>query len=94
MSFRTDFLGAGYQRLLPAEGFEARALALFRHQAAHCPPYAAYLAALGCQPARVQQVADIPFLPIEFFKTHEVRTEPAAWHTQETFRSSGTTLQQ
>lgn len=80
-------------RLAPAE-FEAAALALFRHQAAHCPPYAAYLAALGQRPDRVQRLADVPFLPIEFFKTHEVRTEPDAWTTQEVFLSSGTTQQQ
>ena len=92
MSFR-----AGYLRQLPsltAATAEAAALQLFRYQAVHCPPYAAYLAALGCQPAQVQCLVDIPFLPIEFFKTHEVRTDPAEWQPQETFRSSGTTQQQ
>ncbi|MCC3155291.1 acyl transferase [Hymenobacter sp. BT770] len=97
MSFRTDFL----QRLplLTATTFEAAALDLFRYQATHCPPYAEYLAQLGRarpdrNPAAVSRMADIPFLPIEFFKTHEVRTDPAAWETQEVFLSSGTTLQQ
>jgi len=96
MSFRADFLGLEYQHLThPAPAaFEAAALALFRHQAAHCPPYRAYLAGLGRAPARVQALADIPFLPIEFFKTHEVRTDPGQWQTQEVFLSSGTTLQQ
>jgi hypothetical protein len=96
MSFRADFLGLAYQYLThPAPAaFEATALALFRHQAAHCPPYRAYLAGLGRDPARVQALADIPFLPIEFFKTHEVRTDPEAWQPQEVFLSSGTTLQQ
>jgi hypothetical protein len=92
MSFRQEYL-----RQLPtltAATAEAAALQLFQYQAGHCPPYAAYLAALGCQPAQVQRVADVPFLPIEFFKTHDVRTDPAAWEAQETFRSSGTTLQQ
>ena len=92
MSFRDDFL----RRLPQVSGatFAAAALALFRHQAAHCPPYAAYLAQLGRDPATVARLADIPFLPIEFFKTHDVRTEPAAWAPQETFLSSGTTRQQ
>ena len=94
MSFRTEFLGAGYQHLLRPTSFEARALALFRHQAAHCPPYTAYLAALGRDPAAVRTLAEVPCLPIEFFKTHEVRTDPAAWEPQEVFRSSGTTQQQ
>jgi hypothetical protein len=92
MSFRTEFLQA--LPTVTAVSFEAAARALFRHQAAHCPPYAEYLNRLGCQPAAVTRLADIPFLPIEFFKTHEVRTEPAHWEPQEVFRSSGTTLQQ
>ncbi|WP_035568083.1 acyltransferase [Hymenobacter sp. IS2118] len=92
MSFRADFL-----RSLPqvtAGTFEAAALALFRHQAVHCPPYAEYLQALGRNPVSVTRMADIPFLPIAFFKTHEVRTAPAEWEEQEVFLSSGTTLQQ
>jgi hypothetical protein len=92
MSFREEHL-----RQLPnltASDVPAVALRLFRHQAAHCPPYRAYLAALGCNPAAIQQLTDIPFLPIEFFKNHDVRTEPDAWEPQELFLSSGTTLQQ
>ncbi|TFZ64679.1 acyl transferase [Hymenobacter sp. UV11] len=89
-------MGPNYQALtqLVTADFDAAALHLFQHQAAHCPPYAAYLAGLGRDPAAVRGVGDIPFLPIEFFKTQEVRTEPAAWQPQEVFRSSGTTLQQ
>lgn len=96
MSFRATFLGPDYQALthLAPAAFEAAALRLFRYQAAHCPPYQAYLASLGRDPARVQRVTDIPFLPIEFFKTHEVRTDPGQWQPQEVFRSSGTTLAQ
>ncbi|WP_151087752.1 acyl-CoA synthetase family protein [Hymenobacter baengnokdamensis] len=101
MSFRTSFLGADYQLLtqLTPAAFEAAALALFRYQARHCPPYQAYLAGLARKgddydPASVQRLTDIPFLPIEFFKTQEVRTDPTAWQPQEVFRSSGTTLQQ
>ena len=91
MSFRETYL-----RALPgvtAATFEATALALFRHQAAHCPPYRAYLTALGRDLSGVDRLADVPFLPIEFFKTHEVRTEPAQWTPRELFLSSGTTQQ-
>jgi hypothetical protein len=49
---------------------------------------------LGRHPNTVHTLTDIPFLPIEFFKTHEVRTAPADWTPQETFLSSGTTQQQ
>ena len=92
MSFRDDYL-TELPHLTDATA-PAAALRLFRHQAEHCPPYRAYLAALGRNPAQVQQLADIPFLPIEFFKTHEVRTEPESWTPQELFLSSGTTQQQ
>lgn len=92
MSFRTDFLQS--LPTVAAATFETAALALFRHQAVHCPPYTAYLAQLGRAPAAVARLTDIPFLPIEFFKTHEVRTNPASWEPQEVFLSSGTTLQQ
>ena len=92
MSFRSEFLQS--LPTLTSATFEAAALALFRHQAVHCPPYAAYLAQLGRAVAAVTKLADIPFLPIEFFKTHEVRTAPTEWEPQETFLSSGTTLQQ
>jgi hypothetical protein len=92
MSFRAQHL-----RQLPsvdATTFTDMALALFRYQAAHCPPYTAYLAALGKNPARVNSLTDIPFLPIEFFKTHDVRTDPQEWEAAEIFRSSGTTQAQ
>lgn len=92
MSFRDEHL-----RALPtvsAATFEQTALQLFRYQAENCPPYRAYLAALSRDPATVHQLTDIPFLPIEFFKTHEVRTAPTDWESQETFLSSGTTQQQ
>jgi phenylacetate-coenzyme A ligase PaaK-like adenylate-forming protein len=92
MSFREDHLRQ-LPHLTVAEA-SAAALRLFQHQAVHCPPYRAYLAALGCTPTEVQQLTDIPFLPIEFFKTQDVRTEPEAWEPQELFLSSGTTLQQ
>ncbi|WP_303311079.1 acyl transferase [Hymenobacter sp. BT730] len=92
MSFRQQHLQA-LDSLTPAS-FEDAALQLFRHQAVNCPPYREYLALLGRKADQVQQMTDIPFLPIEFFKTHEVRTLPQEWKPEELFLSSGTTLQQ
>ncbi|MBC6699104.1 long-chain-fatty-acid--protein ligase [Hymenobacter puniceus] len=92
MSFRQQYL-LDLPHLTAATA-PAAALRLFHYQAQHCPPYAAYLAALGRDPQQVQRVQDIPFLPIEFFKTQDVRTAPHEWEPQETFLSSGTTLQQ
>ena len=92
MSFRANFLRGLPQ--VTAATFEAAALALLRYQAAHCPPYAEYLAQLRRNPEVISKLIDIPFLPIEFFKTHDVRTQPTDWAPQEEFLSSGTTLQQ
>ncbi len=69
--------------------FEREALALFRYQAEHCPPYAEYVRLIGVDPASVTRVEDIPMLPIEIFKSHKVycgENEP-----QMVFTSSATT---
>ena len=54
------------------EEFEAAALELFRRQAVMCEPYKQYVELLGVNPAEVNRVEDIPFLPIEFFKWRDV----------------------
>lgn len=61
-------------RLQPgdAAAFEAAALALFRFQSEACPPYREYLRRIGIRPETVGQFREIPFLPIELFKSHEV----------------------
>ena len=72
-----------------ATAFEAQAIAIFKEQAAHCAVYKSYLYHLGIAPAEIKQVEDIPFLPISFFKTHEVLSDS---HQPEiVFSSSGTT---
>lgn len=68
--------------------FDEQALALFRFQAEGNPVYRAYIQALGVDPATVQRVTDIPFLPIRFFKTHTVAT---GFKGELYFESSGTT---
>ncbi len=54
------------------EEFDVVALELFRFQATHCPPYRDYLALLGCDPEAVKELSEIPHLPIELFRTHNV----------------------
>jgi phenylacetate-coenzyme A ligase PaaK-like adenylate-forming protein len=69
--------------------FRATALEVFYYQARYTPVYKKYLAALGVDPSGVTEVEQIPFLPIEFFKTHTVMVE---WKRAEmVFESSGTT---
>ena len=64
------------------------ALQLFRKQARENHVYNRYLAYLGVDPFQISQVMDIPFLPISFFKSHEVVT--GSWTPEVTFTSSGT----
>lgn len=54
--------------------FNEKALALFHYQSQHNEVYKNYLHFLGRSVNRITQVHDIPFLPIGFFKTHEVQT--------------------
>ena len=68
--------------------FESHAMRLFHRQAQENAVYRSYLQALGVNPLDVEQTSDIPFLPIEFFKTHEVKT--GNWPSETIFESSGT----
>ncbi len=70
-------------------GFEALAMEIFQHQFKNNAVYRAYVKALGTDPARVDSVTKIPFLPIRFFKTIEVRS--GAFEPEAMFESSGTT---
>lgn len=72
----------------PAE-FENAALEIFRFQAAHCGPYRDYLQAADFTPAKVGSFRDIPYLPVEFFKTHRVYCGAAEPETVFTSSSTG-----
>lgn len=76
---------------LDSEGFETAAKAVFRYQSVHNPLYAKFLKLLHRRPAAVRSLPSIPFLPIRFFKSHDIKT--GVWKEQATFRSSGTTEQ-
>jgi hypothetical protein len=65
------------------------ALEIFRFQYAHNPLYRAWVDTLGVRPGAVQALSEIPFLPVSFFKTGEVRTTDFV--PQVVFESSGTT---
>jgi phenylacetate-coenzyme A ligase PaaK-like adenylate-forming protein len=68
--------------------FEQKALALFRHQATENPVYRAFIKALGRDINTISSIDNIPFLPISFFKSHEVKT--GQWEPELVFTSSGT----
>ncbi|MCK9203592.1 MAG: acyltransferase [Bacteroidales bacterium] len=71
------------------EGFISLSLDIFRHQFNTNPVYRAYVETRDIQVESVKRLEDIPFLPIEFFKYHEVLCGEAP--PQTTFKSSGTT---
>jgi hypothetical protein len=73
---------------LDGDRFEAAAMAVFHYQAAHNPLYARYLKLLN-RPLSTFHLP--PFLPIQFFKTREIKS--GDWVPQTTFNSSGTTGQ-
>ena len=52
--------------------FEKRALRLFKEQSQKCLPYHQYLQFLKTDVESISSLAEIPFLPIEFFKTEQI----------------------
>ena len=52
--------------------FVAAALEVFHFQAQRCAPYKQYIELLGIDPQEVKSLEQIPFLPIELFKTHDI----------------------
>lgn len=74
-----------------AVNFDSLALVIFRFQALHNPLYQSFLRMLNISVDSVQSIDQIPFLPIELFKTHRVQTGCSSLHFD--FESSGTTGQ-
>lgn len=69
--------------------FESVALEVFRFQAEHCAVYRQYISILNIDIQSVRSVFQIPFLPIQFFKNHTVKT--GGWSEETIYTSSGTT---
>ena len=71
------------------ENFSEMAIKIFRFQAEFNPVYAEYLKLINRTPENIQKISEIPFLPIQFFKNHPIRT--GRWMEKFFFTSSGTT---
>ncbi|MBW8683675.1 acyl transferase [Chitinophaga rhizophila] len=74
---------------LQQQDIEAAALELFHYQYRENDLYRAYTDALRRKPADVRSLLQIPFLPIQFFKTHAVTC--GQFTPELIFESSGTT---
>ena len=68
--------------------FESVALAVFHNQYKNNLVYRQYVDGLQLGPANITRIEDIPFLPIELFKSQKVIT--GSWEPQMIFTSSGT----
>jgi phenylacetate-coenzyme A ligase PaaK-like adenylate-forming protein len=64
-------------------------LKIFHFQLKNIKVYADFVHYLGVKPDKVKQLSDIPFLPIEFFKSHEIISRGKK--ADAVFESSGTT---
>lgn len=69
--------------------FKTCALQVFRHQFKNNAIYRSFCDLLYIHSSDVKEIEEIPFLPIQFFKSHAVLSSTQA--VQETFTSSGTT---
>ena len=72
-----------------ASQFEELALAIFRYQAVKDEVYGQYLKGLSISPHSVKKIEEIPFLPIDFFKSHKVISDSDS-KEELIFTSSGT----
>ena len=69
--------------------FNALALKIFHYQYAENPVYRQFVDFQTDNPGKIKSIQDIPFLPIEFFKSHKIISGEEK--EQQIFLSSGTT---
>jgi hypothetical protein len=69
--------------------FTELAVELFNFQYGHNEVYRNYCNTLNILPSQVDTITKIPFLPVEFFKTHEIKA--SYFEPEAIFESSGTT---
>lgn len=72
-----------------SEGFAELAMEVFRFQYGHNEVYRCFVDALPTNPDKVKTLTAIPFLPIQFFKSHIVQS--TEFTPEVVFESSGTT---
>ena len=76
-------------KLHTATEFNEMALKIFKFQASHNTVYKNFINLLNINVNSIQKIEQIPFLPIQFFKTHQVVS--SSKKEQQVFLSSGTT---
>tara|TARA_R110002074_G_scaffold67060_1_gene158177 strand:- start:1052 stop:2026 length:975 start_codon:yes stop_codon:yes gene_type:complete len=71
------------------DDFKTCALKVFKHQFENNAVYRSFCDLLYIHPSDVKELKEIPFLPIQFFKSHKILSSKES--VQEIFTSSGTT---
>lgn len=71
------------------EDFRISCLQVFDYQYQNIEVYRKFVDYLGIDPKKIEEVCDLPFLPIEMFKNHQILDKNC--HTEKFFQSSGTT---
>ncbi len=72
-----------------ASSFLETANNMFKFQVSNNPVYKQWYGLLNMQPAPMAQLQELPYLPVSFFKTHQVAT--TLFEPEYVFESSGTT---
>jgi phenylacetate-coenzyme A ligase PaaK-like adenylate-forming protein len=85
MNFSTDKIFA----IASEKDFSEAALSIFNYQVEHCEVYRQFVELSGIQKDNIKDIEDIPFLPVEFFKTHTIISNEKKPEIM--FQSSGTT---
>lgn len=71
------------------EDFKTCAFEVFKHQFENNAVYRSFCDLLFIHPSDVKEISEIPFLPIQFFKSHQILS--SSEEVQQIFTSSGTT---
>ena len=77
------------QLIINEDDFENLALEVFRYQFQNNKVYSEFVKSFSISPEKIKSINEIPFLPVEIFKTNKVLTGNENY--QQIFTSSGTT---
>ncbi|MFZ9046220.1 MAG: acyl transferase [Cyclobacteriaceae bacterium] len=89
MTFAESFKSKLFE--INEENFDKYALDVFKYQSEFNRTYKSYMSYLNIDANRICDAEEIPFLPISFWKNHQVKT--GNWTAEKIFQSSGTTAQ-
>ena len=89
MLFLQKFMKKNMFNLQSQEDFTKVTIEVFKHQFKNNSVYRSFCDLLYLHPSDVSKIEEIPFLPIQFFKSRKVLS--SLEEVQETFTSSGTT---